>query len=386
MEQMTETRSGALAILAQQGALLRRNLRKPISIESKRIAIERMITLDFPHCGAFFAEYSSNISMTGMFIRTDRIQPPGTVAAFEFNLGDGLSLISGEAEVVWVRGRHEGPDRPAGLGLRFIQLDRESRELIRRAVEKRSRDSGSSSELEESPPEAPNPIGGGDAEAPPVVEAAPVPRYSYAGARAVQTTGGRWRWAVYAALGGLLVGALSFLYQGGAPEAAAADVERSAATGAEEAATAIAEASRALRAPAEQRPAVPPETSLGSPQRGASVTEIEPSSAEIVDAVVAWAEAWSMQRVDTYLSSYAESYQPPGGMSFAQWSALRRDRISGPLRIEVAITDLEVQLLGAERARARFQQSYASDRYRDSTRKILDLVFERGQWRIHKER
>lgn len=364
MEQMTETRSGALAILAQQGALLRRNLREPITIESRRIAIERMITLDFPHCGAFFAEYSSNISMTGMFIRTDRIQPPGTVAAFEFNIGDGLSLISGEAEVVWVRGRHEGPDRPAGLGLRFVRLDKECRELIRRAVEKRSRDSGSSSEVEAPPAEASTPIDGGDAEAPPVVEAAPMPRHSYAGARAVQSTGGRWRWVVYAALAGLLAGALSFLYQGGAPEVAAAGVGQATAASAEEAATAVAERSR----------------------RGAAATEIEPSPAEVVDTVVAWAEAWSMQRVDTYLSFYAESYQPPGAMSFTQWSALRRDRISGPRRIEVAITDLEVQLLGAERAWARFQQSYASDRYRDSSRKILGLVLERGQWRIHEER
>ena len=123
MESMTDTRSGALAFLAQQGALLKRNLRKPISIDSRRIALERMITLEFPHVGAFFAEYSSNISMTGMFIRTDRIQLPGTLAAFEFNLADGMKLISGEAEVVWVRKRHEGPDRPAGLGLRFVRLD-----------------------------------------------------------------------------------------------------------------------------------------------------------------------------------------------------------------------------------------------------------------------
>ncbi len=366
MEQMTETRSGALAVLAQQGALLRRNLRKPISIESRRIAVERMITLDFPHCGAFFAEYSSNVSMTGMFIRTDRIQPPGTVAAFEFNL-DGLSLIRGEAEVVWVRERHQGPDRPAGLGLRFVRLDEECRELIRRAVVKRLRDAGGSVKLDEPPAEASTRINGEDAEVASTAEAHPMPRPSYAGARAAQTTSGHWRWAVFAVLPGLLAGALLYLYRGHALEAVP--------VGAEQVATAGAAGTRAIRAQTEQRPAVPPAASA-----------IEPSPGQVVDTVVAWAEAWSMQRVDTYLSFYADSYRPAGGMSFAQWSALRRDRISGPRRIEVGITDLEVELLSAERARARFRQAYASDLYSDNAWKILDLVFERGRWRIHEER
>ena len=93
-----------------------------------------------------------------------------------------------------------------------------------------------------------------------------------------------------------------------------------------------------------------------------------------------------MQRVDAYLGFYAESYRPPGDMSLAEWKTQRRDRISGPRRIEVGITDLEVELVGGDRARARFQQAYVSDRYRDRTRKILDLVFERGRWKIQEER
>ena len=390
-------------MLAQQGALLRRNLRKPSSIESRRIAVERMITLEFPHRGAFFAEYSSNLSMTGMFIRTDRIQRPGTVAAFEFNLADGSGLITGEAEVVWVRRRHQGPDRPAGLGMRFTRLDKEGRELIRRAVEKRLGDTGG--EIGEARAQSTRPDGdvtearpdagarqGAETDAVPLrAEDEVAARLrSYAGAGVAQTQSGRWRWGIFGALAGLLAGALLFLYQGvgaaGAPEAEPGAVETAAGgaeapremhtpTGGARGNGTAAQGSREIGG-SEERPAVPPTVS----------PESERKSREIVDAVMAWAEAWSMQRVDAYLTFYAESYRPPGDMSLAEWSALRRDRISGPRRIEVGITDLEVELLGADRARARFQQAYVSDRYRDRTRKILELVRERGRWKIQEER
>ncbi len=367
---MTESRSGVLAVLAQQGALLRRNLRKPIAIESRRIAAERMITLEFPHCGAFFAEYSSNISMTGMFIRTDRIQSPGTVAAFEFNLADGSGLIRGEAEVVWVRQRHEAPDRPAGLGLRFVRLDDVGRQQIRRAVEKRLRDSGDPSEIDEP---ALATVQDDAGEVPPNVEADPVvpgaddqvePRLrAYARAGAAVPAGGRWRWPVFGAVAALLAAAVLFLYQDGLPRPA---------TGAEEPVDVPAPA----RANVDRTLAVPPPAS----------SKLEQSRRQVVEIVMVWAEAWSMQQVDDYLSLYAESYRPPDGMSRSEWSVQRRDRISGPRRIEVGITDLEVEVLDATRARARFQQAYASDRYHDSTRKVLDLVLEGGQWRIQDER
>ncbi len=387
MEPMTN-RSGALVILAQQGALLRRNLKKPISIESRRIALERMITLEFPHVGAYFAEYSSNLSMTGMFIRTDRIQPPGTKAAFEFSLADGSAMIRGIAEVVWVRARHESPDRPAGLGLRFVSLDKENRQLIRWVVEKRLREGGGSLELDEPPASSQGdaPVAeatstrteGGDAETRSIAEAAPIPSWSdgeiksrlrsYAGTGVVRTAGGRWRWGVLVVLAGSLAGALLFLYQGRASEPTVAG----------------GEAAPVIPVPGEE---VPVTTHRASPSRrpANSGSEIE-SPREIIDTVVAWAEAWSMQSVDAYLSFYAESYRPAGDMSLDRWREMRRDRVAGPRRIEVGITDLEVKLLSAERARARFLQAYASDHYRDNTRKILDLVLEDGRWKIQEER
>ncbi len=420
-----DTRSGALVVLAQQGALLRRNLRKPIPIESRRIALERMITLDFPHCGAYFAEYSSNISMTGMFIRTDRIQAPGTLVKLEFSLSDDSSLIESQAEVVWVRRRHESPDRPSGLGLRFVDLDKESRHLIRWAVEQRLRD-GRSTPSDESERTA---AGASDGESkqqssgsiglptqgagslrgakapretatspqenkPPqnkrspregkiVSEAKPSPDKggvesrleSYAGARAVQDTGNRRGWLVWVALTGLIASVLFFVFKGDEPEAAFEAVEPASAV-ADEAMEAVVETRDAdVRAVVEEPPAP------------AEVPGLSPRPLdEIATVIASWAEAWSMQRTDSYLEFYAESYRPTGGLSVVQWREQRRERITAPRRIEVGISDLEVQLLESERARATFSQSYRSDRYQDRTLKTLELVLENGRWKIQNER
>ncbi|MEM7352031.1 MAG: hypothetical protein AAF657_14620 [Acidobacteriota bacterium] len=106
----------------------------------------------------------------------------------------------------------------------------------------------------------------------------------------------------------------------------------------------------------------------------------------VLGRVEAWAEAWANQRVDDYLASYASSFEPPRGMSRADWNALRRKRIERPRRIEVQISEVEAELLGTHRARVRFRQTYASDSYRDTTRKALELVLEASDWKITTER
>jgi len=141
--------AGSIASLARQGKQLQANLRKPLSLESRRIALERKITLNFPHFKGFLTEYSSNISMTGMFVQSEKPEPPGTVLAFEFRLADGLNLIQGQAEVVWRRMKGKGSARPAGMGLKFVRLDKDSRRVIRWAVEKQLREGGETFDLDE---------------------------------------------------------------------------------------------------------------------------------------------------------------------------------------------------------------------------------------------
>ena len=69
-------------------------------------------------------------------------------------------------------------------------------------------------------------------------------------------------------------------------------------------------------------------------------------------------------------------------MSRGNWEALRRTRILGPGRIEVRLSAIAVESLGAERARVSFDQSYRSDGYSDRVRKTLELVREGDGWKI----
>lgn len=102
-----------------------------------RADLRRKVSLKFKEFQGFVNEYSENVSAGGMFIRTTSPQPVGTVFDFEFTLGDDYTLIHGLGEVVWVRERDEGFDRPPGMGVRFLSLDPGSRKLIDRMVAER---------------------------------------------------------------------------------------------------------------------------------------------------------------------------------------------------------------------------------------------------------
>jgi uncharacterized protein (TIGR02266 family) len=78
----------------------------------------------------FVETQSVNISRSGMFIACDDPPAPGTIIDFEFSLADGFSLLKGKADVVRVSAQS-----PAGMGVRFGELDDASRRLIERIVD-----------------------------------------------------------------------------------------------------------------------------------------------------------------------------------------------------------------------------------------------------------
>lgn len=103
--------------------------------DSRRVPIETRVQFTFDRFSGFILEYSSNISPGGMFLKTRTPLPTGKVIDFECSMGDGYELIKGRAEVVWSRLEDEGADRPAGMGIRFLELSEGSKELIYRMVD-----------------------------------------------------------------------------------------------------------------------------------------------------------------------------------------------------------------------------------------------------------
>jgi type IV pilus assembly protein PilZ len=106
------------------------------------------VRLQFDRFRGFVEEYSANLSLGGMFIRTDQPAAVGTEMPIEFRLGADYELIKGRGRVVWAREDAVDDEHPAGMGIRFLELTPGSRELIFKLVERRVREGGDPFDLE----------------------------------------------------------------------------------------------------------------------------------------------------------------------------------------------------------------------------------------------
>jgi uncharacterized protein (TIGR02266 family) len=87
------------------------------------------INKEFESVDEFIQEYITNISRTGVFIKSASVLPVGTEVSIHFTiLMDGIETIEGTGEVV----RHESD--PPGMGVAFKELSEDSRVLIERLM------------------------------------------------------------------------------------------------------------------------------------------------------------------------------------------------------------------------------------------------------------
>ncbi len=102
-----------------------------------RVDLHREIRLKFLKFQDFLTEIAGNVSPGGMFINTESPHEPGELFEFQCSLDDGFPLVGGRAEVVWARRSAASDAQPAGMGVRFLELYENSRELIEKIVEQR---------------------------------------------------------------------------------------------------------------------------------------------------------------------------------------------------------------------------------------------------------
>src|SRR4029077_1786456 len=84
----------------------------------------------FPSFIDFVETQSVNVSREGMYLRCDTPPPVGSKIDFDVSLDDGYVILKGSGIVVRVVTTGD-----KGLGLRFLDLDDQSRKLINRIVE-----------------------------------------------------------------------------------------------------------------------------------------------------------------------------------------------------------------------------------------------------------
>ncbi len=115
---------------------------------SERVPIEARVDLEFESFQGFLSEYSSNISLGGIFVQTSQPPPVGTVLKFSLKLKGNFNLVQGRGEVVWIRPEGDGGGPPPGAGIRFLDLEPASKDLIRRMVDRHKVQGGSPFVLE----------------------------------------------------------------------------------------------------------------------------------------------------------------------------------------------------------------------------------------------
>jgi len=141
--------------------------------------------------------------------------------------------------------------------------------------------------------------------------------------------------------------------------------------------------------------AKPADTKSTDSKKAEAVKPAEPVKAEpvavisgdaaVLDAVNAWAKAWSTQDVNQYLASYADSFKTPKGEPRKAWENTRRDRVSRPKSIVVEVNNPKVTFEGSDNAKVQFSQRYVADGKPQSTRKTLVMTKVGGAWQIQQE-
>lgn len=96
------------------------------------------LEVDYASEDNYLFAYITDISATGIFVRTTTPEQPGTLLNLRFKDQDQRGQIECEGQVIWVNPYRPGaPDNlHPGMGIRFVDLDDEMRdrllELIRR--------------------------------------------------------------------------------------------------------------------------------------------------------------------------------------------------------------------------------------------------------------
>ena len=102
----------------------------------RRVPFFRKVHYKFETMEQFRSEFAQDLSIGGMFIKTDAPESIGTVIFLEFDLKDGSKIMKGYGKVVRVN-KPGTPEMDPGMGVEFLKFDDESMTRIRALVAER---------------------------------------------------------------------------------------------------------------------------------------------------------------------------------------------------------------------------------------------------------
>ena len=81
----------------------------------------------------FIEAHAQDVIRTGTFVRTKAPPAVGTLITFEIQIATEVAVVVGVGRVVWKRDAADG-DRPAGIGVKFIDVDEPSQAILDRLL------------------------------------------------------------------------------------------------------------------------------------------------------------------------------------------------------------------------------------------------------------
>lgn len=84
------------------------------------------VAVDCASDETFLFVYVASASDLGIFVPTESPLPVGTTVRIDFESGD----LTFDGEVVWVNPLKNGDNANPGMGIRFVSMSREDRELV----------------------------------------------------------------------------------------------------------------------------------------------------------------------------------------------------------------------------------------------------------------
>lgn len=104
---------------------IRASVRKSRRNQSR---MELNVKVEYRTLDAMLWNFSTNINEGGIFIRSNKPQPPGTIVHLRFYLPDVIKAIQVEGEVVWCNNDPRTGD--CGMGIEFHELRGGDKRLI----------------------------------------------------------------------------------------------------------------------------------------------------------------------------------------------------------------------------------------------------------------
>jgi uncharacterized protein (TIGR02266 family) len=89
------------------------------------------IRISFKKARDFFRAYTANIGSGGLFVRTTKNLPEGSLLNLEFNLPNSNHVIHTKGKVAWARSKEASSEQmPPGMGIAFVDIRAEDKKLV----------------------------------------------------------------------------------------------------------------------------------------------------------------------------------------------------------------------------------------------------------------